>query len=216
MREPEPIVYVIDDEEQIRSGMRRLLQSVGLKVETFSSTRDFLLAERPDAPACLLLDIRMPGTSGLDFQRQLSEAEISVPIIFMSGHGDVPMTVRAMKEGAREFLTKPVRSQDLIDAVHEAIEHDRKSRIEREDMITLRNRFLLLTPREKDVLELVVAGLLNKQIADRLGTSELTVKSHRAHVMSKVAADSLAHLVRMYEKNNAFNTKKESYPAKAG
>jgi FixJ family two-component response regulator len=207
MREPEPIVYVIDDEEQIRSGMRRLLQSVGLKVETFSSTRDFLLAERPDAPACLLLDIRMPGTSGLDFQRQLSEAEISVPIIFMSGHGDVPMTVRAMKEGAREFLTKPVRSQDLIDAVHEAIAHDRRSRIEREDMITLRNRFLLLTPREKDVLELVVAGLLNKQIADRLGTSELTVKSHRAHVMSKVAADSLAHLVRMYEKNNAFNTK---------
>jgi FixJ family two-component response regulator len=149
----------------------------------------------------------MPGTSGLDFQRQLSEAEISVPIIFMSGHGDVPMTVRAMKEGAREFLTKPVRSQDLIDAVHEAIAHDRRSRIEREDMITLRNRFLLLTPREKDVLELVVAGLLNKQIADRLGTSELTVKSHRAHVMSKVAADSLAHLVRMYEKNNAFNTK---------
>jgi FixJ family two-component response regulator len=201
MREPEPIVYVIDDEELIRNGMRRLIQSVGLKVETFSSTKDFLLAQRPDAPSCLLLDVRMPGTSGLDFQRQLSEAEIVVPIIFMSGHGDVPMTVRAMKEGAREFLTKPVRSQDLIDAVHDAIAHDKKSRIEREEMVALQNRFLLLTPREKEVLVLVVAGLLNKQIADRLGASELTIKSHRAHMMLKVGAESLAELVRMYEKS---------------
>lgn len=207
MREPEPIVYIIDDEEMIRSGMRRLIQSVGLKVEAFSSTRDFLLAERPDAPACLLLDVRMPGTSGLDFQRQLAEAEISVPIIFMSGHGDVPMTVRAMKEGAREFLTKPVRSQDLIDAVHEAIAHDKKARIERQEMAALRNRFLLLTPREKEVLELVVAGLLNKQIADRLGASELTIKTHRAHVMAKVGAESLAQLVRMYEKDNQSSLK---------
>jgi FixJ family two-component response regulator len=200
MKEPEPIVFVIDDDEMIRDGIQSLIRSIGLRAETFASARDFMLAQRPDAPSCLVLDVRMPGLSGLDLQLKLSEAHIHIPIVFLTGHGDIPMTVRAMKEGALEFLTKPVRGQDLLDAVQKAIVRDRSLRKDRAEVSAIRNRFDLLTPRETEVLNLVVAGLLNKQIADQLGMSELTVKTHRAHVMEKTQADSLAHLVRMAEK----------------
>jgi len=200
MREKDPIVFVIDDDRMIREGLHSLIRSVGLRVETFASAQDFLGAKRPDAPACLVLDVRMPGLSGLDLQLKLRDGGIPIPIIFITGHGDIPMSVRAMKEGAHEFLTKPVRGQDLLDAVHKAIASDRSLRQERRERDEIRVRFELLTPREKEVLELVVAGLLNKQIADQLGMSELTVKTHRAHVMEKTLAESLAHLVRMTEK----------------
>ena len=200
MREPDPIVFVIDDELLIREGIQSLIKSQGLRVETFASARDFMLAKRPDAPACLVLDVRMPGLSGLDLQRKLSDANIQIPIIFITGHGDIPMSVRAMKEGALEFLTKPVRGQDLLDAVQKAVACDRGLRKERAEMMEIRTRFDSLTPREREVLNLVVAGLLNKQIADELGISELTIKTHRAHLMQKTQAESLAHLVRMAEK----------------
>ncbi|MGB7152305.1 MAG: response regulator, partial [Terriglobales bacterium] len=181
MKEQDPVVFVIDDDRMIREGLQSLIRSVGLRVETFSSAQDFLLAKRPDAPACLVLDVRMPGLSGLDLQLNLAEAGIHIPIIFITGHGDIPMSVRAMKEGAHEFLTKPVRGQDLLDAIQKAIASDRGLRKERQELNEIRSRFDTLTPREKEVLDLVVAGLLNKQIADQLGMSELTVKTHRAH-----------------------------------
>ena len=200
MKEPDPIVFVIDDDALIRDGIHSLIKSIGLRVETFASAQDFMLAKRPDAPACLILDVRMPGLNGLDLQRKLSDANIYIPIIFITGHGDIPMSVRAMKEGALEFLTKPVRGQDLLDAVQKAVAHDRALRSERAELAEIRKRFDSLTPRETEVLNLVVAGLLNKQIAYELGTSELTIKTHRAHVMEKTQADSLAHLVRMAEK----------------
>jgi FixJ family two-component response regulator len=200
MREPDPIVFVIDDDALIRDGIQSLIKSVGLRAATFASASEFMLAKRPDAPACLVLDVRMPGQSGLDLQRQLSNAGIHIPIIFISGHGDIPMTVRAMKDGASEFLTKPVRGQDLLDAVQKAIASDRELRTQRAALMEIQERFNSLTPRETEVLNLVVAGLLNKQIADELGTSELTIKTHRAHVMEKTKADSLAHLVRMSER----------------
>jgi FixJ family two-component response regulator len=203
MKEPEPIVFVIDDDRMIREGLQSLIRSVGLRVETFASARDFLSAKLPDAPSCLVLDVRMPDVSGLDLQRKLNDANIHIPLIFITGHGDIPMSVRAMKEGAQEFLTKPVRGQDLLDAIQKAVERDRSLRKERGEMADVRARFDSLTPREKEVLDLVVAGLLNKQIADELGTSELTIKTHRAHVMEKTGADSLAHLVRMAEKLKA-------------
>ncbi len=199
MKESNPIVFVIDDDALIRDGIKSLIHSVGLRAETFSSARDFMASSRPDAPACLVLDVRMPGQSGLDLQRQLSEADIHIPIIFITGHGDIPMSVRAMKEGAFEFLTKPVRGQDLLDAVQKAVVVDRKLRQERAELLKIRRSFVSLTPRETEVMKLVVAGLLNKQIADELGTSELTIKTHRAHVMEKTKAESLAHLVRMAE-----------------
>jgi FixJ family two-component response regulator len=199
MKEPDPIVFVIDDDAMVREGIHGLIRSIGLRAETFASAREFMSAQRLDAPACLILDVRMPGESGLDLQRQLADANIHIPIIFLTGHGDIPMTVRAMKDGAMEFLTKPVRGQDLLDAVQKAIARDRELRQARAHLAAVRKRFATLTPREVEVLNLVVAGLLNKQIADELGMSELTVKTHRAHVMEKTKADSLAHLVRMTE-----------------
>jgi FixJ family two-component response regulator len=199
----EPMVYVIDDDRQIREGLHSLIRSVGFRVETFASAQEFLDAKRPDAPACLILDVRMPGLSGLDLQQTLKNANLRLPIIFITGHGDIPMSVRAMKEGAHEFLTKPVRGQDLLEAVQKAIAADTRARQERAELDGIRSRFQSLTPREREVTDLVVAGLLNKQIADELGMSELTVKTHRAHVMEKTAADSLAHLVRMAEKLRA-------------
>jgi FixJ family two-component response regulator len=203
MKELEPIVFVIDDDRMVREGLQSLIKSVGLRVETFASAQDFLVAKRPDTPACLILDVRMPGLNGLELQRKLSEANAHIPIIFITGHGDIPMSVRAMKEGAQEFLTKPVRGQDLLDAVQKAIADDRVLRKERAELSEIRARFDSLTPREKEVLDLVVAGLLNKQIADELGASELTIKTHRAHVMEKTHAESLAHLVRMAERLKA-------------
>jgi FixJ family two-component response regulator len=199
MKSTDPIVLIVDDDAMVREGIQSLVRSVGLRVQTFASAAEFLSAKIPDVPKCLVLDVRMPGQSGLDLHRQLKEANTEIPTIFITGHGDIPMTVRAMKQGAMEFLTKPVRGQDLLDAVQSAIDRDRTLRKERAEIEFLRRRFESLTPRETEVLNLVVAGLLNKQIADQLGTSELTVKTHRAHVMEKTQADSLASLVRMSE-----------------
>ena len=200
MKSSDPIVLIVDDDAMVREGIQSLVRSIGLRVQTFASAAEFLSAKIPDVPKCLVLDVRMPGQSGLDLHRQLKEANTEIPTVFITGHGDIPMTVRAMKQGAMEFLTKPVRGQDLLDAVQSAIDRDRTLRKERAEIELLRGRFESLTPRETEVLNLVVAGLLNKQIADRLGTSELTVKTHRAHVMKKTQADSLASLVRMSEK----------------
>jgi FixJ family two-component response regulator len=200
MKEADPIVFVVDDDPLIRDGLRSLIKSVGLHVETFGSSREFMLWKPPDAPGCLVLDVRLPGLSGFDLQRELNKSNFQIPIIFMTGHGDIPMSVRAMKNGALEFLTKPVRGQDLLDAVQQAIARDRAARRERAKMKSLRTRFDSLTPREREVLDLIVAGLLNKQIAGELNIGEVTIKTHRAHIMQKTHAESLAHLVRMNEK----------------
>jgi FixJ family two-component response regulator len=207
MKESDPIVFVVDDDASVRDAVRRLISSVGLRVETFGSTREFLTAKRPEAPACLVLDVRLPDASGLELQRDLTDAHVQIPIIFITGHGDVPMSVRAMKAGAVEFLTKPFRGQELLDAIQEAIAKDRVAWDERAHMAELRSRYNSLTPREKEVLKLVASGLLNKQIGAELGTSELTVKTHRGRVMEKMAAESLADLVRMSERLNPTSTK---------
>jgi FixJ family two-component response regulator len=207
MTEAKPIVFVVDDDPSVRRAISRLIGSVGLQVELFGSAQEFLRSKRPDGPSCLVLDIRLPGISGLDFQRGLAEANIHIPIIFITAHGDIPMTVRAMKAGAVEFLTKPFRDQDLLDAIQVALEQDRAKRQQEEEMATLRQRWESLTPREREVLPLVVSGLLNKQIAGEIGTSETTVKVHRGQLMRKMGADSLAELVRLAERIGIPNTK---------
>jgi FixJ family two-component response regulator len=209
MNPADPIVFVIDDDASVRDAVKRLIASVGLRVETFGSTREFLAAKRPDAPACLVLDVRLPDVSGLEFQRDLAVLDFQIPIIFITGHADIPMTVRAMKAGAVEFLTKPFRGQELLDAVQEAIAKDRAAWSERAQMAELHGRYDTLTPREKEVLKLVASGLLNKQVGAELGTSELTVKTHRGRVMEKMGADSLADLVRMSERLNSSAAKQK-------
>ena len=195
-----PVVFVVDDDPSVRSSLKFLLSSVGLQVESFDSAETFLQRKPPDAPSCLVLDVRLRGLSGLDFQRELTARNIRIPIVFVTGHGDIPMSVRAMKAGAIEFLTKPYRDQDLLDAVRIALDRDRARREQEKDLTDLQQRFDSLTPREQEVISKAVSGMLNKQIAGELGTAENTVKVHRSRAMEKMNAQSFADLVRMIEK----------------
>jgi FixJ family two-component response regulator len=202
MDEAEQMVLVLDDDPSVRAAVADLFRAVGLNCLTFASGEEFLGADLPDAPSCLVLDVRLPGLSGLNLQRELSERDIDVPIIFITGYGDIPMTVQAMKAGAVEFLTKPFRDQDLLDAVEQATQRNRVARNQRRELKVLQERYDSLTPRERQVMQLVVTGLLNKQVAVELDISEKTVNVHRGQVMHKMGADSLARLVRMAETLN--------------
>ena len=194
------VIFVVDDDSSVRSSLKFLLSTVGLRVESFDSAETFLQKKLPDVPTCLVLDVRLPGLSGFDFQQELAERNVCIPIIFITGHGDIPMSVRAMKAGAVEFLSKPFRDQDLLDAVRIALERDRARREQEKEVTDLQQRFDSLTPREQEVISMVVSGMLNKQIAGQLGTAENTVKVHRSRAMEKMNAQSFADLVRMIEK----------------
>jgi FixJ family two-component response regulator len=200
MNESPPIVYVVDDEPAVSISLKRLLRSVGLEARTYASAQEFLRSDRPDASGCLILDVRLPGLSGLDLQQELTAAKIDLPIIFITGHGDIPMSVQAMKAGAVEFLTKPFREQDLLQAIQRGIEQNRITRKHNAEIRILQRRYASLTPREREVFPRVTSGLLNKQIAAQLGASEKTIKVHRGQVMQKMKAESLAHLIQMAEK----------------
>jgi FixJ family two-component response regulator len=209
VKDGDAIVFVVDDDSSIREAIKSLLGLVGLRVETFASAQEFLQYERPDLPGCVVLDVELPGLSGLDLQQELAAHEIKLPIIFITGYGDIPMSVRAMKAGATEFLTKPFRDQDLLDAIHQAVEHDRAARQHSREIADLRDRFEALTSREREVTSLVVAGWLNKQIGFELQISEITVKIHRGRVMAKMGAQSLAELVRMTERLESTRAKNQ-------
>jgi FixJ family two-component response regulator len=205
MNGEESVIFVVDDNLAVRESISGLLRSVGLRSESFPSAREFLGTDLPDVSACLVLDVRLPGMSGLDLQRHLADSGVELPIVFITGHGDIPMCVRAMKAGALDFLTKPFRDQELLDAIVEGLERDRAARLRRAEASTLRGRFNLLTAKEREVMKLVVTGLLNKQIGAELGTSEITVKIHRGQIMKKMDAGSLPELVRMAEKLDMSN-----------